>query len=146
MENSIFNFFYLNTSLTNMEFTKFGINPPPIDPRKKFAHPQFFVLLRIFPIKVFAISEHFSFFLAIWVHFSFSFTIKSAHTNFHDPRLIRSPRKVRAEKKESKKEREITLLIEATTFATQPICNDARPAHALRSYLKGGSMINTSLP
>jgi hypothetical protein len=34
-----------------------------------------------------------------------------------------------------KEAREITVLIEATTFATQPVCNATRAAHALRSEI-----------
>jgi hypothetical protein len=45
--------------------------------------------------------------------------------------LSRSPRKVKAERERKRKEeREITVLIEATIFAMQPVCNAAHAAHA----------------
>ena len=52
-----------------------------------------------------------------------------ARTKNQHPRLTRNPRKVRR----VEEEREITVLIEATTFATQPVYNAARSVHALRS-------------
>ena len=64
---------------------------------------------------------------------SYSFGISEPHAKIQNPRTTPSGRKVRAEKKEErKKEREITVLIEATTFATQPVYNAGRAAHALR--------------
>jgi hypothetical protein len=81
-------------------------------------------------------------------HLSSIFTLISTHTNFHNPRPTPSGRKVR----EAERERDVchaaclqrrtgstctslgpTLLIEATSFATQPICNKTLAAHALRS-------------
>jgi hypothetical protein len=53
----------------------------------------------------------------------------SWHTKNQHPRLSRSQRKVR----DGEREREITVLIEATSFAMQPFCNVAWVAHALRS-------------
>ena len=77
-------------------------------------------------------------------HFSSRFTLISAHTNFHNPRINPSGRKViryRRRKKEREKEEEEekkTTNLVSTTFATQPVCNVARAAHALRSdqYIK----------
>jgi hypothetical protein len=42
-----------------------------------------------------------------------------------------SGREVRAERRERKKEEKITLLIEATRFAMQPVYNAGRAVHAL---------------
>jgi hypothetical protein len=64
---------------------------------------------------------------------------RSLHTKNQHPRLSRSPRKERADREEERgekrreEERGITVLIEATTFAWQPVCNTTRAAHALRS-------------
>jgi hypothetical protein len=63
----------------------------------------------------------------------------SAHTNFNNPgttpsgrKVIRRREKEREKRKERKrKEREKTMNLVATTFATQPVCNTTRAAHAL---------------
>jgi hypothetical protein len=62
--------------------------------------------------------------------FLYKFTLIRAHTNFHDTRSTPSVREVR---ETEEKERKNKVLIEATTFAKQPVCNAARAAHALRS-------------
>ena len=64
-------------------------------------------------------------------HFSSSFTLISAHTNFHNPRTTPSGRKV-IRRREKRKEKKTTNLV-ATLFAMQPAYNAAWAAHALRS-------------
>ena len=108
--------------------------PPP---QKKIKNP--------FPLKEKKIN-HFRQFLPLFVFlqkknhtrggqiyiriFSSSFTLISAHLNFHYPRTTPSVRKVirRRRKKEKK-----TINSVATSFAAQPVCNTTQAAHALRS-------------
>ena len=97
-----------------------------------------------FSIKVLTISDNSDFSIFIFFgggvggpnkispHFSFSFTLISAHTNFHDPRTNPSGRKVIRRRRKKKEEKKTTNLV-ATSFATQPVYNAARAAHALRS-------------
>ena len=49
----------------------------------------------------------------------------------HNPRSTPSGRKVRAERRRERKKEKITLLIEATMFAMQPVYNAGRAAPAL---------------
>jgi hypothetical protein len=62
---------------------------------------------------------------------SYSFGNSGPHEKIQNPRTTPFGIKVRAGE-EREKEEKITVLIEATSFATQPICNSTRAAHALR--------------
>jgi hypothetical protein len=80
-----------------------------------------------FSIKVLAISDNSDFSTIFFL---------SAHTNFHDPRTNPFGRKVIRYRE---REREKTTNLVATMFATQPVCNAARAAHALRSDQKSNN-------
>ena len=60
---------------------------------------------------------------------SYSFGNSGPNSKIQNPRTTLSGRKVRAGEEREK----ITVLIEATSFATQPVCNVIWAAHALRS-------------
>jgi hypothetical protein len=85
-------------------------------------------------------------------HFSSSFTLISAHTNFHDPRTTPSGRKVIRRRKKEMAEgmrsvvecmwsfsdgmwrEKKTMNSVATLFATQPVCNAARRFDIIYSF------------